>query len=351
MASNDKPMFDDRLLEGTATRRLRNFHASYLVDTPLEARFERITRLAKVALKASAAALTIVDENCQWFKSTAGWTVTALPLDESLCRRTVARGETTVIPDLANDAELRESRLVHGSPGFRFYAGVPLKGSNGAILGTLCVMDTQPRRLNAIGLQVLSDLGELAEREVLTGTLHDIQGELLEKLSQARRKALIDPLTRVWNRRGGLLLLDHGLDQRKDTLDGVTVCMVDVDDFKQINDDYGHAVGDQVLRQVARTLVSSVRDHDIVCRLGGDEFFLLLRNHDRGGAESVAARIRRQLEDLKISGQGDSRSRVSVSLGIAVVQPEQSVSGEQVLQTADRDLYRNKKSRLRVTGQ
>jgi diguanylate cyclase (GGDEF)-like protein len=305
-----------RTIASTCTLKLAEMHVVDVFYTPLEERFERITRLARRALNVPVAAITCLNGERQWFKSVAGWAVTELPATHSLCPLTVEGNRICVIPDTTADPRTIDHPLVIRRPHFRFYAGYPLQESSGMAVGTLCVFDTKPREFSEEQLCSLHDLGELARHELLTDQLSDAQSELISKLGAARREAMFDPLTRVWNRRGATALLRSALVKAKERDSEVSVCLLDVDNFKEINDSHGHQAGDQVLRKLAAMLVSSVRTDDIVCRYGGDEFLLILPDTDVKAAAGVAERARRTVADSPVQIR-QGLARVSVSIGLA----------------------------------
>jgi diguanylate cyclase (GGDEF)-like protein len=138
--------------------------------------------------------------------------------------------------------------------------------------------------------------------------------------------------------------LDRGLRHRRPL--AVVIC--DIDDFKQINDTRGHAAGDRVLQEVSAVMAETIRSADIVCRVGGEEFGILLPETDSAGAHLVAERVREQVGALSISGVG----RVTISLGVASV-PEHAVDRDELMEAADRALYlakREGKNRTRIAG-
>jgi diguanylate cyclase (GGDEF)-like protein len=145
-----------------------------------------------------------------------------------------------------------------------------------------------------------------------------------------------DPLTGVGNRRMADERLQHAVAQAQRS--GVTfaVCMMDLDDFKPVNDQYGHDAGDQVLKTIAQRLQDLVRSEDSVCRLGGDEFLLILREPQ---GESVFERI---LESVRIPIRIEAGIvRVSSSLGITLCDADLDldIDADGVLRRADRAVY------------
>ena len=147
------------------TRRLASLHALDVLDTPPEERFDRITRLAAALFDVPVALISLIDENRQWFKSTCGIDAQETPRDESFCAHAVVSRAPLVIPDALLDERFAENPLVVGLPRVRFYAGYPLFLPDGSCIGTLCILDTRPRELDADDLSRLSDLATLATQE------------------------------------------------------------------------------------------------------------------------------------------------------------------------------------------
>lgn len=158
-------------------------------------------------------------------------------------------------------------------------------------------------------------------------------------LRDAQVRATTDALTGLPNRRyfDEYLAL---LARRRRAEDKVGVLMVDIDRFKKLNDTYGHAVGDHVLREVAQAIAGAVRQGDVPARFGGEEFVVLLRNPGPRVAVDVGERVRRAVADLDLRRLGVAK--VSVSVGVAVAdRPEMEL--DDVIDDADRALYRAKR--------
>ncbi len=142
--------------------RLAALRGLEILDTPPEERFDRITRLAAAHFDVPVALISLVDENRQWFKSTCGIEASETPRDESFCAHAVLSRQPLIVPDALLDARFAENPIVTGMPRVRFYAGYPLFVADGHCIGTLCILDTRPRDLNARELARLGDLAELA---------------------------------------------------------------------------------------------------------------------------------------------------------------------------------------------
>lgn len=149
---------------------------------------------------------------------------------------------------------------------------------------------------------------------------------------QAEQELIVDSKTNVYNYR----FLSEWLDQESSTL--VTMLFIDIDDFKLFNDMYGHDYGDYVLRTVAQTIRSSVREEDYVVRFGGEEFVVILPHTSRGRGVAIAERIQAKLADLSDAGL---KRNLTVSIGIASY-PEDAEDRMELLRRADMAMYKAK---------
>lgn len=153
--------------------------------------------------------------------------------------------------------------------------------------------------------------------------------------------ATTDALTGLPNRRGFDLLADQALQEAQRERSPLSALLIDLDHFKQLNDTQGHLAGDQVLRGFAEQLQKRMRRSDIICRWGGEEFILLLKNTDLASARQLAEQIRQQTEQA-VFAFNDAELRVTSSIGLTELQGEDSL--ERLLARADRALYRAKQS-------
>lgn len=146
--------------------RLAAVRRSALVGTPPEESFDHLTWLASRSLKAPISLFTLLTPTTQWFKSRQGLDVSETPRDWAFCNYTVMANDLLVIPDLDADERFVTNPAVHGAPGFRFYAGVPMVDAQGYALGSLCVIDVRPRRLSAEQGDILRRLASLGSAEL-----------------------------------------------------------------------------------------------------------------------------------------------------------------------------------------
>ncbi|MBX9913519.1 MAG: sensor domain-containing diguanylate cyclase [Pseudomonadaceae bacterium] len=153
--------------------------------------------------------------------------------------------------------------------------------------------------------------------------------------------ATTDALTELPNRRGFDLLANQALQEAKRNNSPLNALLIDIDHFKAINDTYGHLAGDQVLRNFAQQLRASMRQSDIICRWGGEEFIILLKDTDSATAQLLAEKIRQQAEQQRYPFAGVNL-HATISLGLTEMRPDDSL--DNLIGRADRALYRAKES-------
>lgn len=352
MSSHPRQNELSKALASTQTMKLAAARSASALDTRAERRFDRITRIATRLLSVPVAAISVLGDNQEWFKSVRGWDIGCLPVEQSLGALAVGSSGPTLIEDTTEDERTKEHALVVGPPHFRFFAGMRLYESHGRVVGILSIMDTVPRQLSAEDVESLGDLCALAQNELLADQISDAQAVLTRKLSAARREALIDPLTRVWNRRGCQMALKTAFAEADAADSFVAIGIFDVDQFKAINDTLGHEVGDIVLRKIADVLISNLREFDIVCRLGGDEFLVILVDADARLASTALNRVRESLEREPVRTRHGDVS-LTVSAGYTVREPRSTKSYEEMVLLADQALMAAKsagKNRIQLAS-
>lgn len=173
------------------------------------------------------------------------------------------------------------------------------------------------------------------------------QATLLERVTQFERLAYIDPLTEVANRRYTEIVLTARHEEMKRYGWPFGILFVDIDRFKIVNDRYGHAKGDRVLRMVARTLVHSVRSFDVVGRWGGEEFVAVIANVSVEEIGVFGERIRTLVEHSSLPDE--TPIRVTVSVGATIARDGDTI--EELVKRADELMYQSKQDgRNRVTA-
>lgn len=305
--------------------RLAALRSYCVLDTGREARFDDLTCLAADICDTPVSLVSLVDTDRLFFKSSFGLDAREVPYPDFFCGHAIRQRDIFVVANAAEDPRFAQHPLVSGPPRARFYAGAPLITPQGHVLGTLCVVDFRPREL----------------RPKQAETLRILARQVMSQL-ELNLQAMCDPLTGLYNRRQ----LEEGLHRevlrsRRD--DGtVGVMAIDIDHFKPINDTLGHEAGDAVLRAVAHELAACVREEDIACRAGGEEFVIILPGATEAALRSRAEAVRRTIERARFPA-GEGTVRLTVSIGLAAF-PSHGDTGRALLRAADAALYKAKSS-------
>lgn len=300
---------DSSRQEGEA-RRVALVRRLGLLDTAPEERFDVFVRLAASVTGAPISTLSLIDQNRVWFKAARGLPdgVREVPREIAACAHVLGCGEeeVLVIPDATQDPRTRESPLVTGPFGLRFYAGVPLRAPGGEVLGSLCVIDRVPRSADAAMMRAL--------RDIAVGVSSAL------RIHEMAELALKDTLTGLGNRRMFEAAAAEMLASAPSAGRAVGLLLLDLDRFKAFNETLGHAGGDAILREVGLRLALGIRDSDLAARLGGDEFAVLVSLPDRAEVGQdllqLAARMLQALRDAPVMIEGQAL-RVQGSVGIA----------------------------------
>ncbi|WP_034298640.1 diguanylate cyclase [Herbaspirillum sp. RV1423] len=306
--------------------RIGELHALHILDTLPEERFDRLTRLARRLFSVPVAVVSLVDSKRQWSKAHTGMDTCEMARDISFCGHAILRDEVMVVPDALEDVRFKDNPLVLGDPHIRFYAGCPIRGPRGYKLGTLCLIDSVPRRFDAEDRALLSDLARMVEQEMAAVHL-----------------ATMDELTKLSNRRGFEALSQHAMTMCKRLGKPASLLYFDLDLFKQINDRFGHAEGDRALVGFSSILAASFRESDVIGRLGGDEFGVFLTNSAASETETVLAHLEQAVRDYnRINERGYD---VLYSVGAIEYDPAAHDTIADLMNSADALMYRQKKRR------
>ncbi|MEX2502822.1 MAG: sensor domain-containing phosphodiesterase [Trueperaceae bacterium] len=300
---------------GAATTRLDALHRLQILDSDYEPPFDRIVRMAADAFDVPNVGIHLLDDERQWAKAFVGQRFVC-PRDESVCQFTLEHDGLLVIPDLREDARTRDLAIVTGPPRIRFYAGMPLVTRDGHAVGTLCLIDMEPRApLDAAGERSLREFAALVtETMELRVDYHRTQQSL-------QRAIEFDAVTGLRNRAEVLRSGQRLLDEKTPPV-GIAVVKVQLDLMDKVVRVGGQEGHMAVLRQAADRLRQLLGPEDQLGRGDGDSFLVLRVRQQRAGGrqleawlDDTAARILDQLaRPMLVSGKQVS---ITASLGLA----------------------------------
>lgn len=191
-------------------------------------------------------------------------------------------------------------------------------------------IDFQPIKHSKLTLQALSYLINISTKEL------DFLQKKLETLS------ITDPLTKLYNRRYFSEVSNDHFKLAKREGGDISIIMIDIDKFKNINDTYGHKVGDRVIIKLSKTLIRMKRESDIICRYGGEEFIILLLNTDFTGAKILAEKIRKKVENITLNIDDLRTLNFTISIGVSIIKHDSDKNIEESIHRADEALYKAK---------
>lgn len=319
-------------------------------DIVLDRSFDDFVAIAAALCGTSMGAVTLIDRQRQWFKARNSVDLAYTDRDISFCGHAILQPDhILVIEDARDDLRFHDNPLVLADPHIRFYAGAPLLSLDGLPVGTLCVFESTPGRLDpgqleafgALSRQVslLLDVHQQAfesqqlvlKHRLYEERLHKYCAQLEENNADLVEQNRTDPLTGLQNRRA----LDAAMRSAATDTIGVprstAIAVVDIDHFKSVNDLHGHAVGDLVLVELAALLRAHCAGRGLAVRFGGEEFVLVLPDADIGTAEIQCNMLRIAVTQLPLGVP------LTVSIGVTAIAPGEGV--DQALGRADAALY------------
>jgi diguanylate cyclase (GGDEF)-like protein len=310
-----------------------------LKDSGNDADFTLLAEVAAELCGAPYAFISLVDADRVWSKAHVGTPGPFdSPRDANFCAWTILQDKDLHIPDVKLDPRTAGMPSDPGVPAFRMYSGANLITSDGMRIGTLCVLDTKVRTLSAHQRNLLM---RLARQVMALMELRQRDRELALALAAMQRLASEDGLTGLMNRRALLEALQREVERCKRRGSALSVVMMDLDHFKDVNDRHGHAMGDAVLRGVSTTLRSGIRAVDIAGRYGGEEMCLVLPDTDAAGAATVAESLRAAIAAQPYE-DGQQSVNVTASFGVASFAKDGYDNVDKLLRAADEALYRAK---------
>ena len=317
--------------------RLSVLESYEILDSAPEKSYDDVARLAAYVCATPIALVSFFGGARQWVKARFHTALFAekpldLPCQGFLEALSTEQGQVLQVPDIALDNRFTGHHLLQGSLKLRFYASAPLYSPAGELIGSLSVFDKRSRALateQVVALLTLArQIMELLEmRRTLIG-LSDANAKL-------GQQNLTDALTGIPNRRAYDQKLTEEFSRAKRTGAPLSLLLIDIDNFKSYNDNFGHPAGDTALQSVARVLMSSLRPYDFLARYGGEEFVIILPSTDLSDALVVAERVRGL-----VAGSEFPHRKFTISVGVSRLDIE--AGPRALIQAADNGLYRAK---------
>lgn len=199
--------------------------------------------------------------------------------------------------------------------------------------------------------QVFNQMADLIEEResALRDLAQGLEQTVAERTAELEKLAISDPLTLVYNRRHFFTLAERELERSRQKESELSVILLDADNFKNINDTYGHQAGDQALIELSRNCLETIRKKDIFARYGGEEFILLLPDETLSDAQATAERLRKKIAETPLIVNGQNIP-ITISLGVASTNPSIAKNMNSLVAQADKALYKSKQNgRNRVT--
>lgn len=258
------------------------------------------------------------------------------------------RGEEhpVLVVDDAHDSDLIPREVVDAIH-LRSYVAFPVLGADGAVLGGIVCSHSDRART------WLDHERDTVRQLALEGSLIIENAVLREaherRVAELTEQARTDPLTGLANRTRLFERIEHAAALGRRSRQTIGVVFIDLDDFKHINDTYGHAAGDEVLVAVARALEGCVREEDTVARFAGDEFVVVLEQTTRAETNAAAERIASAFAPLRVRvpathALGGEHVEIDVTASIGVTATADEASGEALVRRADQAMYRAKRT-------
>ncbi len=301
--------------------------------------WDTVTRLAARICGTPFAVVNLIEATYQYSLGSFGYEAATVDRQDSMCATAIVSELPSYTADASQDARWADNPFVTGDiDKVRTYISAPLTLPNGHTIGTLCAFSREATGLTPDQIEAMRDLAELTVRML----------EIRERSEQFSQAATRDPLTELPNRALMNETLGQALRRHSRGEANVAVVFVDLDEFKPVNDKYGHGTGDELLRAVAVRLMNSARSSDMVARVGGDEFVIICSSVPE---ENAPWSIDRVVEEVRMSFAvpfilGVGPVRIGASLGIAyATSPVETAAA--ILARADRAMYANKANRAR----
>lgn len=306
--------------------RLKSLYMMDLLDKKDDERFDRLTRTAKTTFDVPIAVISLLDRDRQWLLSRSGVDTYETPRNLSFCAHAILEEGVFIVKDTLADPRFAENPFVVGEPWVRFYAGCPVRLPDGAIAGTICVIDTYPRPFSSAEINTLLDFAAIVEDEFLILSM-----------------AMTDLLTGMPNSRGFYRSGEKRFAWLKEHKKDLALLYFSIDNLKSINELLGNKEGDEVVKTFASNLTKCLKDQDIAARLGGGEFAVLLANTPAHNADAFLFDLQSRIDAIEhLSGKN---YHINYSYGMIENGGDKYTTLRSMLEDCDKVMYSEKRRR------
>jgi diguanylate cyclase (GGDEF)-like protein len=314
--------------------------AAYLSGKSEQFALECLASIGAQLFGVPACLVSMLDGRQQWQQAAVGLDGDLALQSAAFCEQVAAGGAPLILEDVRAEKSIANAAETL-APNTRFFAIQPICNGHGQVLGAISLIDFSARTFGEAERGLLLKLAMIAGFTVAARRIGMRQSALVAKLKVARRDCLLDPLLGIWNRGGIAALIERQMTLSREQRCGFSIMMLDIDNFKSINDMHGHPVGDEVLKAITSTLRDSLRLDDELGRFGGEEFLAILPGTPAHNAGRLAQRLNREVAALSVT---TARGAVacSVSIGVAEwLQPAETAAD--LISRADQALFTAKK--------
>lgn len=331
-------MLKDNVLSGlhTVSNQITN-----LIYTPLESSLERLSKLAKRMFSVPAVAINLFDEKRRVYKP-----VVSMDLDETeqymAFFNDCLTDEILVIEDTTQNKQFTRHPMVQGEPRIRFLVTCPLYEKRGKKVGSLTLIDFKARQFGLAELNNLNDIIKLIETEINDFRLSSAQKILLREIRPEDRVYFTDEKTKTWNFAALKRILTYQINESLKENSSFALAVVDIDNLKAINQQYGEKAGDSALQYLAQTLLRSCRDEDTIARGEQEDFMLLIHTDNPDNVKTVLNRIQDNIAKDRVEVD-EHRLPIEVTIGVTMFDP-QNPAIEQIMLKGEIALLRAKRA-------
>ena len=306
----------------------------------------RIAQTAALAFGVPTVIAALNERYRTWYQSVHGVSAAELEILTAFCAQANLSQSAFAVPDVRSDSHFAEDPAVLGPPFVASFAGAPLRDPDGKRFGSLCLIDRVPHDFDAGQLKLLESFAEIVSQDIC---VRSAARYAVRDLIEAEHDkcdlfdmAMTDPLTKALNRRAFFRFAEREVLRASRHSKPLTALMFDIDHFKRVNDVHGHAVGDEVLTRLVSCVTQNIRDEDLLGRLGGEEFALVLPETEPLRAAILANRLREAVSDLSFDGK---HGAFNVTISIGISEPGfADIDIMHALERADAALYKAKQN-------